>query len=117
MRQILQPRVARKTSLTCAVRTEPAAYCAAIKVINCTGDIFDLSLFNSLPKLLRVVAYFKRFMQRICIPDIKGSSGIVSSCEMTEAMMIFLRQEQKVFFNEIKTLETIPQVKSTSKIL
>ena len=116
----LHPRAVKKTSLACAVRTKPAVSLAASRVDNYTDDIFDISFFNSLSKLLSVVAYVKRFIQCICNLDNKGSSAIISPDreEMTEAMMILLRQEQKkIYSDEIKTLETRPQVKSTSKIL
>ena len=117
-RQILHPRAAKKTPLARVVRTVPAVSLAGTKVHNYAGDIFDLSLFSSLSKLLRVVAYVKRFIQRICNRGTKESLDTISSEEMTEAMMILLRQEQrKVYSDEIKTLETMPQVKSTSKIL
>ena len=117
-RQILHPRAAKKTPLARVVRTVPAVSLAVTEVHNYAGDIFDLSLFSSLSKLLRVVAYVKRFIQRICNRGTKESLDTISSEEMTEAMMILLRQEQKkVYSDEIKTLETMPQVKSTSKIL
>ena len=117
-RQILHPRAAKKTPLARVVRTVPAVSLAVTKIHNYAGDIFDLSLFSSLSKLLRVVAYVKRFIQRICNRVTKESLDTISSDEMTEAMMILLRQEQKkVYSDEIKTLETMPQVKSTSKIL
>ena len=117
-RQILHPRAAKKTPLARVVRTVAAVSLAVTKVYNYAGDIFDLSLFSSLSKLLRVVAYVKRFIQRICNRGTKEALDTISSEEMTEAMMILLRQEQKkVYSDEIKTLETMPQVKSTSKIL
>ena len=89
------PRAVKKTSLACAVRTVPAVSLAATGVDNYTDDIFEISQFNSLSTLLRVVAYVKLFIQCICNPDNKGSSAIISPGEMTEAMMILLRQEQQ----------------------
>ena len=91
-RQILHPRAAKRTLLASVVRTVPAVSLAVTKVDNYTGDIFDLSLFSSLSKLLRVVAYVKRFIQRIGNRGTKGSSGTISAKEMTKAMMILLRR-------------------------
>ena len=103
VQQILHPRAARKTSLICAVRTVPAASLAVTKVNNYRGDIFDLLLLNSLPKLLRVVACIKRFIQRIDNPGTKESSDIISSGELTEAM-IFLATTKEGFFRQHKNL-------------
>ena len=116
--QILRPRAAKGIPLARVARTGPAVSLAVTKVDNYAGDIFDLSLFSFLSKLLRVVVYVKRFIHRICNRGTKGSLGTISPEETTEAMMILLRQEQKkVYPDEIKTLETMPQVKSTSKLL
>ena len=55
------------------------------------------------------MAFVKRFTQRIRNRGTKGSLGTISPEEMTEAMMILLRQEQKkVYSDEIKTFETLP---------
>ena len=64
-RQILHHRAAKKSPLACVLRTVPSVSLAATKVDKYTGVIFDLSLFSSLSKLLRIVAYAKRFIQRI----------------------------------------------------
>ena len=108
-RQILHPRAAKRTPLARVVRTVPAVSLAVTKVDNYARDIFDLSLFSSLSRLLRLVAFVKRFTQRIRNRGTKGSLGTISPEEMTEAMMILLRQEQKkVYSDEIKTFETLP---------
>ena len=87
----------------------PAVSLAVTKVDNYARDIFDLSLFSSLSRLLRLVAFVKQFTQRIRNRGTKGSLGTISPEEMTEAMMILLRQEQKkVYSDEIKTFETLP---------
>ena len=78
-------------------------------------DFIDLSAQRSLKRTLRIVAYVKRF---ISICKFKASyPSFITSSELTEAMNILLVQEQKKFFSdEIKTLQTGPQVKNSSKI-
>ena len=50
-------------------------------------------LCRSFSVVVSVVVYVKRFIQRICNQGTKGSLGTISPEEMTEAVMILLRQE------------------------
>ena len=53
VRHIINPRAAKKTSLTCVLPTMSVVPLAATKVNIYTSDIFDISLFNSLSKVVR----------------------------------------------------------------
>ena len=117
-RQTPQPRAVRKTSLACAVRTLPVVSLAATRVDNYTDDIFDLSLFNSLSKLLRVVAYVKRFFTMYLQPRQQGilRHHLTRRNDGGDDDSSTARTKNGLFRRK-KSLETMPQVKSTSKIL
>ena len=80
-------------------------------------DVIDLSKYNSLKKVLRVVAYVKRFINAMKHKRVSRAI-FVSTEEITEAVMIILRQEQSKYHSEeIAALQSGPQVKKSSKIL
>ena len=77
-------------------------------------DTINLSAQRFLKRVLRIVAYVKKFISN-CKYKAKYLKFITTS-ELTEAMNSLLVYEQKKFTDEIKTLQTSPQVEQSSKI-
>ena len=78
-------------------------------------DIIVITAQRSLKRVFRIVAYVKR-ISFICKYKAKYPNFITPS-ELIEAINNLLRQEQKKFFSdEVKMLQTSPQVEKSSKI-
>ena len=77
-------------------------------------DVIDLSRFNSLYKVLRILAYARRFIDKLK-RNVVVLPSYITAPELTESIIILIRQEKKRYSEEIRTLE-IAQVKPKSQI-
>ena len=79
-------------------------------------DVIDLSRFNSLYKVLRILAYVRRFIDKLK-KNVVVFPSYITAPELTESVIILIRQEQKKRYSEeIQTLEIAQQVKPKSPI-
>ena len=79
-------------------------------------DVIDLSRFNSLYKVLRILAYARRFIDKLK-KNVVVLPSYITAPELTESIIILIRQEQKKRYSEeIRTLEIAQQVKPKSQI-
>ena len=79
-------------------------------------DVIDLSRFNSLYKVLRILAYARRFINKLK-KNVVVLPSYITAPELTESIIILIRQEQmKRYSEEIRTLEIAQQVKPKSQI-
>ena len=84
---------------------------------NDSRDVINLAKFSSLRKVIRVAAYVLRFIKNLRSSQ-RETSDFIKPDEVATATEIILRQEQYKFYSEeITTLKTKTQVKSSSKIL
>ena len=75
-------------------------------------DLIDLTEYNSLHKVFRIIPHMKGFISRLKKQKKKFPSYITAS-ELSDSAMTLLRQEQRNFFaDEIETIQTSPQVNS-----
>ena len=83
---------------------------------NTKKDVIDLSRFNSFYKVLRILAYARRFIDKLK-KNVVVLPSYITAPELTESIINFIRQEQrKRFPEEIQTLEIAQQVKPRSQI-
>ena len=79
-------------------------------------DVIDLSRFNSLYKVLRILAYARRFIDKLK-KNVFVLPNYITAPELTESIIILIGQEQmKRYSEEIRTLEIAQQVKPKSQI-
>ena len=79
-------------------------------------DVIDLSRFNSLYKVLRILAYARRFIDKLN-KNVVVLPSYTTTPELTESIIILIRQEQRKRYSEnIRTLEVAQQVKPKSQI-
>ena len=79
-------------------------------------DVIDLSRFNSLYKVLRILAYARRFIDKLK-KHVVVLPSYITAPELTQSIIILIRQEQKKRYSEeIRTLEIAQQVKPKSQI-
>ena len=79
-------------------------------------DVIDLSRFNSLYKVLRILAYAGRFIDKLK-KNVVVLPSYITAPELTESIIILIRQEQmKRYSEEIRSLEIAQQVKPKSQI-
>ena len=79
--------------------------------------VIDLSKQNSLMKAIRIVAFIRRFINRLR-KNLNQLPMYITREESSEALKIILRQEQqKLFEEEIRTFEKDVQVKKTSRLV
>ena len=79
--------------------------------------VIDLSKQNSLMKAIRIVAFIRRFINRL-MKNLNQLPMYITREESSEALKILLRLEQQKFFEEeIRTLEKDVQVRKTSRLV
>ena len=79
-------------------------------------DVIDLLRFNSLYKVLGILAYARRFIDKLK-KNVVVLPSYITAPELTESIIILIRQEQKKRYSEeIRTLEIAQQVKPKSQI-
>ena len=79
--------------------------------------VIDLAKQNSLMKAIGIVAFIRRFINRLR-KNLNQLPMYITREESSDARKILLRQEQQKFFEEeIRTLEKDVQVKKTSRLV
>ena len=80
-------------------------------------DVIDLLRFNYLYKVLRILAYAGRFIDDKLKKNVVVLPSYITAPELTESIIILIRQEQKKLYSEeIRTLEIAQQLKPKSQI-
>ena len=80
-------------------------------------DVTDLSRFKSLYKVLRILAYARRYNDKLT-KNVVVLRSYITAARLSESIIVLIRQEQKKPFSEeiLETLESAQQVKPKSQI-